>query len=233
MSNNLDKVRGITQLPLFPLPVVLFPGVPMPLHIFEARYREMLTDICIGSKLFGLSYFDPSKSSLEVPPAGHIGCVAEVTEVQILPDGRSNIMTVGVIRYVVNGYRETGDLYLVVEVSFFEDDAEDPDLLSGIASEVSDLFMRIAQAVSILGDSRVSLPALPETDPEQLSFFVAAAMDLDAEVKCELLEMRSTSERLTRLQELMENVVSNYEERARVHKIAKGNGHSGRKIEIE
>src|ERR671927_1705208 len=99
MSEASDKVRGVHHLPLFPLPVVLFPGVPLPLHIFEPRYRQLLSDIRAANNLFGLAYFDPTITNSEVPPAGHIGCVAEVTETQTLPDGRSNILTVGVIRY--------------------------------------------------------------------------------------------------------------------------------------
>ena len=98
MSEASDKVRGMRELPLFPLPVVLFPGVPLPLHIFEPRYRQMLSDIRVGNNLFGLAYFDPTIASTEVPPAGHIGCVAEVTETQTFPDGRSNSLTLGVIR---------------------------------------------------------------------------------------------------------------------------------------
>ena len=122
MSEALDKVRGVRELPLFPLPVVLFPGMPMPLHIFEPRYRKMLADIRAGDNLFGLSYFDSAASEKEIPPAGHIGCVAEVTETQALPDGRSNVLTIGVIRYQVEAYVERGDPYLVVRPKFFEDD---------------------------------------------------------------------------------------------------------------
>src|SRR5438477_12496773 len=99
MSEALEKVRGVRELPLFPLPVVLFPGMPMPLHIFEERYRKMLADIRPGNNLFGLSYFDVESSGKDTPPAGHIGCVAEVSESQALPDGRSNILAVGVVRF--------------------------------------------------------------------------------------------------------------------------------------
>src|SRR6266481_6879960 len=140
MSEALDKVRGVRELPLFPLPVVLFPGMPMPLHIFEERYRKMLSDIRAGDNLFGLSYFDPSASDKDMPPAGHIGCVAEVTETQSLPDGRSNILTVGVIRYSVEGYVDRGMPYLVAQVSFFEDEDEDDDLLTDSSHEVAETF---------------------------------------------------------------------------------------------
>src|SRR5881397_280523 len=122
MSEALDKVLGVHELPLFRLPVVLFPGMPMPLHIFEARYRTMLADIRPGNNLFGLSYFDKEKSDKDMPPAGHVGCVAEVTETQALPDGRSNILAVGVIRYQVETYADRDSPYLIGRVNFFEDD---------------------------------------------------------------------------------------------------------------
>src|SRR5262245_61195386 len=129
MSEATDKVRGVRELPVFPLPIVLFPGVPLPLHIFEPRYRQMLADIHTGNNLFGLSYFESSTSEKERPPAGHIGCAAEVTETQALPDGRSNILTVGIIRYRVEKYVEQDTPYLVAQVNFFEDNEEDEDLL--------------------------------------------------------------------------------------------------------
>jgi Lon protease-like protein len=233
MSEALDRVRGVSHLPLFPLPVVLFPGVPLPLHIFEPRYRQMLTDIRVQDNLFGLSFFDAESSEREIPTVGHLGCVAEVSEVQQLPDGRSNILTLGLIRYRVESYVEHGDPYLVGKVAFFEDEAEDEDLLARRVEETSEIFMRIARAVRAINDDRAGLPELPETEPERLSFLIAAAMELDNEVKLEMLELRSTEERLKRLRDLLARAVTNYEERARMHKIAKGNGHGGKKIEFE
>jgi len=233
MSEASDKVRGQHELPLFPLPVVLFPGVPLPLHIFEPRYRQMLSDIQLAKNLFGLAYFDPSSAESEVPPAGHIGCVAEVTEVQTFPDGRSNILTLGVIRYRMESYVERGDPYLVARVSYFEDDEEDEQILAAPSREVAETFTRIAQAVRTINDERATLPDISDTEPQRLSFLVAAAMEIDAEVKQELLELRSTSERLERLRAMLNTAVTGYEERARIHELAKGNGHSGRKIELE
>lgn len=233
MSEASDKVSGVGELPLFPLSIVLFPGVPLPLHIFEPRYRQMLRDIQVKNNLFGLSYFDASASDREVPSAGHVGCVAEVTETQALPDGRSNILTVGVIRYRIEEYVERGLPYLVARVSFFEDEDEDEEMLRETAHEVAETFTRIARAVRIINDERANLPDISDTDPQRLSFLVAAAMEADTDVKQELLEMRSTSERLRRLRDMLARAVSNYEERARVHELAKRNGHSGRRIEIE
>jgi Lon protease-like protein len=233
MSEALEKVRGLRELPIFPLPVVLFPGMPMPLHIFEPRYRKMLADIRAGSNLFGLSYFDSSSAESEVPPAGHIGCVAEVTESQALPDGRSNVLAVGVVRYQVESYVERGDAYLVVHANYFEDYLEEGEALSAKSRDVAGMFMRVANSIRTINDERGNLPDISDTDPQKLSFLVAAAMEIEVEIKQELLEMRSTSKRLDRLGDLLARVVSGYEERARLHAIAKRNGHGGKKIEIE
>lgn len=233
MSEPSDKLRGVRELPLFPLPVVLFPGVPLPLHIFEPRYQRMLADVRARDQMFGLSYFDATEAAADVPPVGHVGCVAEVTDVQPLPDNRANILTVGLVRYRLEAYVDHGDPYLVGRVEFFEDEEEDSSLLVERADEVSKLFMRIARAVRIINDERASLPELPPTEPERLSFLVAAAMELETEVKLELLELRSTYERLKRLRDLLARAVPGYEERARIHDIAKGNGHGGKKIDLE
>ena len=233
MSEELDRVRQIRELPLFPLPIVLFPGVPLPLHIFEPRYRQMLVDVRKNNSLFGLSYFDPSSSISERPLPGHIGTVAEISETQTMPDGRSNILTIGLVRYRADDYVERGDPYLVARVSFFEDEEEDESMLGESSREVAQFFTRIARAVRLINDERANLPDISDTDPQRLSFLVAAAMEVDTDVKQELLELRLTSERLRRLRDMLSRAVTGYEERARVHEIAKGNGHSGKKIEIE
>jgi Lon protease-like protein len=144
MSEAFDRVREVSELPLFPLPIVLFPGVPLPLHIFEPRYRQMLIDVRNGNSLFGLSYFDASSSSAEQPLPGHVGCAAEISETQSMPDGRSNILTVGLVRYRAEDYVDRGDPYLVARVSFFEDEEEDATLLEESSREVAGIFTRIA-----------------------------------------------------------------------------------------
>jgi ATP-dependent Lon protease len=233
MSEASDLVSGLSELPLFPLAVVLFPGVPLPLHIFEPRYRQMLADIRASNNLFGLSYFDASTSEQEFPPVGSIGCVAKVTDAQAMPDGRSNILTIGVIRYRIEEYLDRGDPYLVARVTYFEDVGDDSAAVRDSSREVAETFTRIARAVRTINDERAHLPNIADTEPQRLSFLVAAAMEMDTDVKQELLELRLTSQRLRRLSDILARAVSGYEERARVHELAKGNGHSGRKIEVE
>lgn len=229
----MDKVNGVRELPVFPLPVVLFPGVPLPLHIFEPRYRQMLEDVSNEKNLFGLAYFDSNSSENDLPPKGQVGCVAEVAETQTFPDGRSNILTVGVVRYRIDSYVDRGTPYLMAQVSYFEDDEEESPSISESAKDVADTFTRIARAVRTINDERADLPDISDTEPERLSFLVSAAMEIETEVKQELLELRSTGERLRRLRGMLTTAVKNYEERARIHQLAKGNGHSGHKIDIE
>src|ERR1043165_1467004 len=233
MSEALDKVRGVRELPVFPLPLVLFPGVPLPLHIFEERYRRMLADVRASNNLFGLSCFDPNTGVGERPPAGHVGCATEVVEAQALPDGRSNILTLGLVRYRVAEHVERGEPYLVARVEFFEDDESDAPLLRKRADEVTEMFMRIARAMLSINDEGGSLPDLPRDDPERLSFLVAAVVEMDADAKQQLLELRSTTERLRRLYTLLSQAVESYEARARTHELARGNGHAGKKIDLE
>lgn len=232
MSEALEKVRGVRELPLFPLPLVLFPGVPLPLHVFEPRYRRLLADVRASNNLFGLSYFDANEGG-DRPPVGQVGCATEVIEVQPLPDGRSNILTVGVARYQITDYVPRGEPYLVARVEFFADNAGDPAVLSKRAAEVTEVFMRIARAMRTINDDRSALPELPDSDPERLSFLVAAVMEMDVAAKQELLEMRSTSRRLARLYNLLTQAVGDYEGRARTHHLAKGNGHAGRRLDFE
>ena len=86
------------RLPIFPLSVVLFPGTPLPLHIFEPRYRKMLADCLAGDRRFGIT---PAGKDDAMPEPGTVGCIAEVRVNQELPDGRSNIIVFGGERFVL------------------------------------------------------------------------------------------------------------------------------------
>src|SRR5688500_1462448 len=123
MSEALEKVSGIVELPIFPLPLVLLPNEMLPLHIFEPRYRQMLEDVTTGRNIFGVSFFD-NEVEFEKPAVDSIGCAAEIRESQALPDGRSNILTHGVVRYRILNYVDLGKPYLTAEVGFFEDEPE-------------------------------------------------------------------------------------------------------------
>ena len=213
--------------------MVLFPGVPLPLHIFEPRYRQMLNDIRAGNSLFGLSYFDASTAEHELPLVGSVGCVAKVTDTQPFADGRSNILTVGVIRYRIEGYVERGDPYLVARVNYFEDDDEDSETVQESSREVAEIFTRIARAVQ--NHQRRARPSAKHRRHRTTTTFIPGGRGHGSGHGSETGVARTalTSERLRRLRDILARAVSGYEERARVHELAKGNGHSGKKIEME
>jgi Lon protease-like protein len=233
MSEALKKVEGIRHLPIFPLPLVLLPGEFLPLHIFEPRYRKMLDDVRADRNLFGVTFFDPQDALSEVPEAGRVGCVAEVREVEELPDGRSNILTSGLIRYRLHEYVDAGEPYLLGDVEFFEDEEEDEKILGPLGDKVHALFERIAKAAFKLSGSRGALPDIPKADPQQMSFLITAAFNLENELKYEMSEMRSTTERLEKLGEVLLRAVDKLEANADIQQAAKTNGHSTKKIDLD
>jgi len=232
MSDASEKVLGIKHLPLFPLSLVLLPNELLPLHIFEPRYQQMLKDVALNKNMFGIMLFEPSESFIEKPAIGAIGCAAEVREVQQLPDGRSNVLTIGVIRYRLIDYVDADEPYLVGDVEFFEDEPEDKTVLEPLAEEVFVLFERIARAAHKLSGQRGTFPEIPHIEAEQFSFLVTAAFNFENELKYPLLETRSTIERLEKLYEILQGTVGKMEESAEIYKVAQTNGHSKKKIDL-
>ncbi len=232
MSEAENKVQGLKHIPLFPLPLVLLPNELLPLHIFEPRYRQMLEDVAHDRNLFGVTLFETQDVPIERPALGTVGCVAEIRENQTLPDGRSNILTLGVIRFRLIEYIDAGEPYLIGDVEFFEDDAEEKPALKSLADEVYELFERVAKAAFKLSGSRGQFPEIPQTDPEQLSFMITAAFNLENDLKYRMLETHSTTERLNKLREILLQTVDKMEDSAEIHKLAQGNGHTDKKIDI-
>lgn len=232
MSEALQKVTGIKHIPIFPLPLVMLPNELLPLHIFEERYRQMLKDVEGERRLFGVSYFEPQESFVDKPAAGTVGCVAEIRETETLADGRSNILTLGIIRYRLLDYVEAGEPYLVGDIEFFEDDDSDKTALEPLADEVFGLFERMAKAALKMSGNRGQLPEIQRADPEALSFLITAAFNFENDKKYKLLEMTSTSERLQDLKQILDQTVVQMEESADIQSISRTNGHSKKKIDL-
>jgi len=222
------------ELPIFPLPIVLFPGAPQPLHIFEPRYRQLLQDCLTGDQRFGIAYVTPDATpgADPAPSPGDVGCVALIRSNQPLPDGRSNILTVGERRFVLRSWISSTHPYRVAEIEEFDDDPTDAAEVSTLAADVRAGFDRLARALGVLTareEEEISLPS----DPQQLSFRVAALLDLDLAAKRALQTVRSTSARLRQLAVVLGPVAADAEDRAVVRERARGNGQGGRRPEIE
>jgi len=213
----------VSELPLFPLRLVLFPGVHLPLHIFEPRYRRMLADCLAGDHCFGIIYRPDGVGEREIPP-GQIGCIARVERAQMLPDGRSNVLVVGTGRFALDRFEETAMPYCVGRVTEVGDAPESAASLAPLAAAVHALFLRVGTAARSLNDDGDALPELPD-DPALLAFAIAAVIDMDTGARQRLLASRSASARLRDVEMLMAPAVEALEARAVVHTRAKSNGH--------
>lgn len=209
------------SLPLFPLPVVLFPGALMPLHIFEPRYRRMLAYCLETDRQFGIVYVAESVENAVEP--GAVGCVARIEKADKLPDGRSNISVTGQKRFEIVQLVSTSEPFLMADVRAYEDHVDHVGQAALVAERVRMVFERVARAARKLSSDAPALPMLPD-DPSTLSFAVPAMLDLEAESRQELLMMRSTVERLEQLERVLNAALQPMEERAVVHARAKSNG---------
>ena len=207
------------QLPLFPLTVVLFPGALIPLHIFEPRYRRMLADCLEGGERFGIAL--PGVDG-DRPAPGAVGCTAHIRACLPLPDGRANIVVQGEGRFSVRGYANEDRPYLVALVEGY-DDVPGPAPAAEELEELGRTATRYVEAVRLLTDNppdKLDWAA----EAEELSFQVSAALEIDVDVKQELLRLRSTGERIATLLRILPPLVADVRARSRVHAGARTNG---------
>ena len=215
------------RLPVFPLTVVLFPGTPLPLHIFEPRYRQMLDDCLAGDRRFGIT---PSGRAREAPDPGMVGCTAEGRVNQQLPDGRSNIVELGGDRFVVGALLEEELQYYVAEVRTFQDEPgtlPEPER----AADLRAGFIRYATLIRELNDAQPQDPELPE-DAVALSFHASAGLEVDHTIKQRLLAERSTARRVEALLLAIPPLTAAAERALEVHRRAHTNGHGHAHLDL-
>lgn len=194
--------RPLRRLPLFPLPVVLFPGAALPLHVFEPRYRRMMGFCLEGDRRFGLIYHDPERSGAFGMEGDEVGCVAEILQFQPLPDGRSLIMTRGRERFRIDDGIESEAAYYEALVDDYGD----------VKTERSALRERRRASISLFEQVLERLPERPPVLPRfraerELSFALAQTIRIDPAWQQGLLELRRESERLDRLDEVLRSVL--------------------------
>ncbi|MEH2391222.1 MAG: LON peptidase substrate-binding domain-containing protein [Nostoc sp.] len=188
---------AVRELPLFPLPeVVLFPTRPLPLHIFEFRYRIMMNTILESDRRFGVLMVDPVKGTI-----ANTGCCAEIVHHQRLPDDRIKMLTLGQQRFRVLEYvREKP--YRVGLVEWIEDQPPTKDLRP-LSSEVEQLLRDVVRLSAKLTEQNIELPEdLPDL-PTELSYWVAGNLYGVAPEQQLLLEMQDTATRLEREAEIL------------------------------
>lgn len=181
------------ELPLFPLNVVLFPGMVLPLHIFEPRYRLMVTECQREHKPFGVVLARSESEHMQEEPY-LVGTMAEIRELDELEDGRFNIIAIGLQRFrILSQHRERP--YLSGLVELYEDVSESEQKLGVAAKQAGDLFNTYLRMLFDAAGKKTMQVDLP-TVPEELSHFIAYLLDMEAEQKQQLLEFTSTLQRL-------------------------------------
>jgi Lon protease-like protein len=187
------------DLPLFPLGAVLLPGFDLPLHVFEPRYRTLIED------LMALPADQPRRFGVIAIRQGHevgadaardlhaVGCVAEISEITALPDGRYLVESTGLIRFRVRSVDRAAAPYLVASVELLPEPSG-PDAAE-LAAAVLTGFDGYADALTELGVEVREPRSLP-ADPVALSYAVAGSMVLDLNDRQRLLECDDAAHRL-------------------------------------
>jgi Lon protease-like protein len=198
-------------LPIFPLDLVLFPRQPLPLHIFEPRYKEMVSECLAEKRPFGIV-------RAQEDSIAEVGCTAEIVELtRRYDDGRMDIKAAGRRRFEViqvNSERP----FLRAEITFQDDEPERPSLED--VRKVIDLHIEV---VKLLGPNEGY--ERPDASDPLLSYELAAAVPIDLDFKQALLSMRAEPDRLTALIEFYQQVLPKLHRASQVREKAGGNGH--------
>jgi Lon protease-like protein len=200
----------VSLIALFPLDVVLFPGAPLPLHIFEPRYKEMVNE-CIEKKTsFGMVRAKENA-------VAEVGCTAAILSVnKEYEDGRLDIVTEGKQRFSIVELNHDRS-FLQAEVTWFDDDepAAIPPSDAATAIELHE------QLLDALGQETEEV----EPGASLVSFQLAYELPVDLDFKQAILEMKSEAERLETLIEYYRATIPKLEKTLRARDKASGNGH--------
>jgi uncharacterized protein len=187
-----------TRLPLFPLGSVLYPGLVLPLHIFEERYRQLVADLLERPepREFGVIAIQHGRETGVdgVSALYGTGCTAVVRRVEKHDDGRFDLVTVGASRFRLLSLGEQAP-YFSGDVELLPDELGDEGEAGALVPAVQQAFREYLQTLSERGGARVSIPELPD-EPILLSYLVAAAVVVDLPVKQQLLEEPDAHRRL-------------------------------------
>jgi Lon protease-like protein len=208
------------KIPLFPLGLVLLPGMPLQLHIFEERYKLMMSECLSGETPFGIVQFDGKEIH-------SVGCMARITEVlHRYEDGRMDIMTRGGQRFFVKELFEEKP-YTEARVVFFDDE----DVVE--ATDAADAMAAVRAMLKELEESGFlsdPIDAAALSDPKALSFAIAALEGFTHEERQRFVEMTSSMERLKKSVEALARIVERAQLTQQIEKIIGGNGHPPKSI---
>jgi Lon protease-like protein len=174
------------QLPLFPLKTVLFPGMPLRLHVFEPRYRLMIRDCLERDSTFGVALIVAGEEAGGPLPSPHrVGCIAQISYLEPLGDDRSNLLAIGGPRFRITAINRRGP-YLVGQVRPLEIHIDSPSNLREADDRLRPLFGSYISLLADLGLASFSGLRLP-SEPLSLVYTVSAALHIPLADKQDLL----------------------------------------------
>jgi Lon protease-like protein len=174
------------DLPLFPLNTVLFPGMPLPLHIFEERYKDMVMYCLDKRQPFGVVLIQQGNEAhgpLAMPYA--IGCTARILEVEPLAEGRMNIITLGENRFRILSLNHEQP-YLIGKVELYPLELGEPETLETMSQHLLPLVRRYMQTLTQIGEVSLDPDKLPD-EPIVLAYLAAVLLQMPPHRKQELL----------------------------------------------
>ncbi|KAE8712650.1 cysteine proteinase RD21a-like [Hibiscus syriacus] len=197
------KSDDVVELPIFPLPLVLFPGAILPLQIFEFRYRIMMHTLLHTDLRFGVIYSDSVTGSADV------GCVGEIVKHERLVDDRFFLICKGQERFRITNVVRTKP-YLVGEVNWLEDRPSGSEDLDGLANEVESCMKDVIRLSNRLNgkQEKETLDLRKNLFPTPFSFFVGSTFEGAPREQQALLELEDTATRLKREKETLRNTLN-------------------------
>jgi len=185
-------------IPIFPLEVVLLPDLPLPLHIFEERYKTMIAD-CLHNKLdFGVIYNHNNKME-------QVGCTAKIVQIQKeYEDGRMDILVQGNYRFKIEEIIKDKS-YLQSRISYIEDDDawDDANIKELVRTGIV-----LLENLEKVAFKRNNIKFIRELSDQIISFILTGISGFSLEQKQEILEMTSTAERLRLGIEQLQQVIA-------------------------
>jgi Lon protease-like protein len=190
-------MNNLIELPLFPLNTVLFPGMPVHLHIFEPRYRQMIEECSATDQPFGVVLIEHGAEALGPLPEPHaVGCTARIAHIEHLEDGRMNVMALGMERFVIHSLSYEKP-YLVGTVEVLPFDRLDSSMLDREGSQLRALLRRYLTVLSQATDNiDVDAGRLPN-DPLALAYLAATVLQIPAQEKQPLLAVQQADDLLS------------------------------------
>jgi Lon protease-like protein len=192
-------------LPLFPLNVVLFPHMALPLHVFEPRYRQMIGDCLEAGHSFGVVAIREGSETGPATPYD-VGTLAKIVRIDRLDDGRMNLLVMGASRFQIVATAEDRP-YLRGQIRILPEAGDDLDATARLTETTAITFHQYSNLLRQLVGRKMD-DAQPPMEPELLSYLIAAALNLQVPEKQALLaEPRTDARLLLELRMLRKEIV--------------------------